>query len=59
MIDISTLIVKPEHNIIIKYNTNEHSNEEIQLYLKYLTSIFPNNEIVLKPNGIELEVDKK
>lgn len=29
MIDISTLIVKPEHNIIIKYNTNEHSNEEI------------------------------
>lgn len=29
MIDISTLIVKPEHSIIIKFNTNEHSNEEI------------------------------
>ena len=29
MIDISTLIVKPEHTIIITFNTNEHSNEEI------------------------------
>lgn len=29
MIDISTLTVKPEHSIIIKFNTNEHSNEEI------------------------------
>lgn len=59
MIDISTLIVKPEHTIIITFNTNEYNDEEMQLYLKYLTSIFPNNEIVVKSNGIELEVDEK
>lgn len=29
MIDISTLIVKPEHTIIITFNTNEYNDEEM------------------------------
>ena len=59
MIDISTIQVKPNDSIILRFNMEEDSMDNIKLYCQLLANLYPNNPIVCLDKNVELQLTDK